>query len=39
MRRKGENELKWWRSVFWRLVETAVINAFVIFKSIRRDVY
>jgi anti-sigma-K factor RskA len=39
MRRKGENECKWWRSVFWRLVETSVINAFVIYKNLYPDAY
>ncbi len=34
MRRKGEADSKWWRSVFWRLVETSIINAFVVYKEL-----
>ena len=29
--------LKWWKKVFWRLIEMALINAFLIFKFQRPD--
>lgn len=39
MRRRGDGEHKWYRSVFWRLVESAVINSFMLYKFVHPEKY